>query len=85
MMQGVSGSPLAFTIHVAGGLSLEIHVPGADIPHACKVKKCSVGTFRGQNGPESKVPASERAAQRTAMQSEKARAEGAAALCWNFL
>lgn len=33
VVQSVSGLPPAFTVHVAGGLSLEIHAPGAGIPH----------------------------------------------------
>lgn len=85
VVQSVSGLPLAFTVHAAGGLSLEIHAPGAGIPRWCKM--CGVSARRVQRSPEtcpeSTVPATGRAVPRTAMQCEKAIVVGAA--CLSFL
>jgi hypothetical protein len=67
--------PAAFTVHEAGGLSLEICAPRTSIPHWCPVKACRVSTHRVQNGPEtcpeSKVPATNGEAQRTALLAKK--------------
>lgn len=49
--------PTAFTVHEAGGLSLEIGTPGAGIPHWCAVKARRVSTQQGteQSGNLSRV------------------------------
>lgn len=86
VVQSVSGLPPALPVHGAGGLSLEIHAPGAGIPRWCA--ECRVSTCQIQHSPEtcpeSTVPATGWAVvERTAMKCEKAIVVGAA--CLSFL
>lgn len=48
-VQSVSGLPLAFTVCVAGGFSLEIHAPVAGIPHWCKAEEQEASTCRARS------------------------------------